>query len=149
MNQEAQQSIHLPASYYREIISHAREGKPNEICGLIAGKDGSPVKLYRTTNNDPRPRVRYNVEPMQLLEILREIEQNGWVLQAIYHSHPMSEAYPSGTDTSLAYYPETVYLICSLADDRSPEVRAFNIVDGEVTELVLEIDEEMERSRAL
>ncbi|HEX2988641.1 MAG TPA: M67 family metallopeptidase [Chloroflexota bacterium] len=149
MDQEAQRSIHLPASYYREIVAHAREGKPNEICGLIAGKDGYPVKLYRTTNNDPRPRVRYNVEPMELLQVLREIEENGWALHAIYHSHPMSEAYPSGTDTSLAYYPDAIYLICSLEDDRSPVVRAFNIVDGEVTELILEIDEEMERSTVL
>lgn len=148
MDQEAQRSIHLPARYLREIIAHAREGKPNEVCGLIAGHNGSPVKLYRTTNNDSRPRVRYNVDPMELLNVLREIEQNGWVLHGIYHSHLMSAAYPSGTDTSLAYYPEAVYLICSLADEGAPVVRAFNIVDGRVIDLALEIDEEMESSKA-
>ncbi len=33
----------LPMSFYNEIVAHAREGKPNEVCGLIAGRDGSAV----------------------------------------------------------------------------------------------------------
>lgn len=105
----------IPVSFYNEIIVHAREGKPSEVCGLIAGKDGSAVKLWRTTNNDRTPKVRYNVEPLELLRVLREIESNGWTLLAIYHSHPATEAYPSATDVGLAYYPETVYIIVSLA----------------------------------
>ena len=133
-------AVHLPESYYRAIIDHAMEGKPNEVCGLIAGRDGYPVKLYRTTNSDPTPRVRYNVEPRELLEVLREIEENGWKLLAIYHSHPESEAYPSGTDVSLSFYPEAIYLIVSLADEQAPVLRAFRIVDRRVTELDLVID---------
>lgn len=141
--------MRLPSRYLREIISHAREGKPNEVCGLIAGRDGYPVKLYRTTNNDPTPRVRYNVEPRELLEILREMEDNGWNLLVIYHSHPASEAYPSGTDVSLSYYPDAVHLIVSLADDDAPAVRAFRIVDKKVTELDLQIDEEVEQPQVV
>ncbi len=144
--EKGQKDVRLPGSYLREIIDHAREGKPNEVCGLIAGRDGVPVKLYRTTNNDPSPRVRYNVEPLELLKVLREIEDNGWSLMAIYHSHPASEAYPSGTDVNLSYYPEAVYLICSLADDDAPVVRAFRIVDRQITELDLEIDAEVGQS---
>ena len=125
--------MRLSRKYYQQIVAHARRGKPNEICGLIAGKDGLPVKLYETTNSDARPRVRYNVDPMELLTALREIEEKGWELIAIYHSHPMSEAYPSGTDVSLAYYPDAVYIIVSLADD-APVVRAFKITDGLITE---------------
>ncbi len=135
--------VHLPSSYLRQIVEHAREGKPNEVCGLIAGRDGYPVKIYRTTNNDPMPRVRYNVEPRELLEVLREIEDKGWNLLAIYHSHPESEAYPSGTDVSLSYYPDAVYFITSLSDEQSPVVRAFRIVDRQITELELVIDNEV------
>lgn len=136
-------TVHLPDSYLREIVSHAREGKPNEVCGLIAGRDGCPLKLYRTTNNDPMPRVRYNVEPRELLDALREIEENGWKLLAIYHSHPESEAYPSGTDVGLSYYPDAVYFIASLVDERLPVVRAFRIVDRQITELDLVVDERL------
>ncbi len=140
MTPKEERSVHLPDSYLREILTHAREGKPNEVCGLIAGRDGHPVKLYRTTNNDPMPRVRYNVEPRELLDALREIEEKGWDLLAIYHSHPESEAYPSGTDVSLSYYPQAVYLIASLADELAPVVRAFRIVDRQITELDLVVD---------
>lgn len=133
--------MHLPGDYLREIVDHAHQGRPNEICGLIASHDGRPVKLYRTTNNDSRPRVRYNVDPLELLNALREMEDRGWKLMAIYHSHPMGEAYPSGTDIGLAYYPDAVYLIVSLADEQ-PVVRAFRILNGQVTEEDLEIVDE-------
>jgi proteasome lid subunit RPN8/RPN11 len=140
--------VHLPVSYLQGIVDHAREGKPNEVCGLIAGRNGYPVKLYRTTNSDPTPRVRYNVEPGELLNALREIEDNGWKLLAIYHSHPESEAYPSGTDVSLSYYPEAIYIIASLVDEQSPVVRAFRIVDHKITELPLVVDQEVGEPRA-
>jgi len=114
--------MRLPAAFYNEIVAHATEGQPEEVCGLIAGRDGRAVKLWRTTNSDPSPRVRYNVEPMELLNILREIESSGWTLMAIYHSHPATTAYPSATDISLAYYPDAVYIITSLSE-RQPAVR--------------------------
>ncbi len=134
--------MRLPEAYLRDILSHAQEGKPNEVCGLIAGHDGHAIKLYRTTNNDPTPRVRYNVDPLELLHALREMERNGWSLMAIYHSHPATEAYPSATDIGLAYYPESVYMIVSLADAESPVARAFRIADGQVREEPLEIDKQ-------
>ncbi len=137
--------MRLPRKYYQQIVDHARRGKPNEICGLIAGHEGKAVKLWETTNNDPRPRVRYNVDPAELLQVLREIEDNNWSLMAIYHSHPMSEAYPSGTDVSLAYYPDAVYIIVSLANG-VPVVRAFKIQDQRIVEqeLIVERDEELQ-----
>jgi [CysO sulfur-carrier protein]-S-L-cysteine hydrolase len=115
------------------------------VCGLIAGRDGRPARLYRTTNNDPNPRVRYNVEPLELLNILRDIEDKGWQLLAIYHSHPANEAYPSHTDVSLAYYPDAVYIIVSLAGEDPPPIKAFRIVDSKVREIDLVIDQEAEQ----
>lgn len=134
--------MRLPEAYLQDILSHAQEGKPNEVCGLVAGSDGRAIKLYRTTNNDPAPRVRYNVDPLELLNALREMERNHWSLMAIYHSHPATEAYPSATDIGLAYYPEAVYVIVSLADAESPVVRAFRIADGKVFEEPLEIEKQ-------
>ena len=45
-----------------------------------------------------------------------EIDEQGWELWAIYHSHTHSEAYPSETDIRLAFYPDARYLLLSLAD---------------------------------
>ena len=56
----------------------------------------------------------------------------------IVHSHVASRAEPSATDVGLASYPDALYLICSLAEP-TPVVRAWTIVDGQVSEVVLEI----------
>lgn len=134
--------MRLPRRFHDEIVAHAMEGRPNEVCGLIGGRDGVALELYRAANSDPNPRVRYNVEPLDLLRILRELDAKGWSLLAIYHSHPVSEAYPSLTDVNLAYYPDAVYIITSVAIESAPAVRAFRIVDGQVNEEALEIEEE-------
>ena len=58
---------------------------------------------------------------------------------AIYHSHTHTEARPSPTDVRLAAWPEACYLIVSLANDAKPDLRAYRITDGEVTEEAIEI----------
>jgi proteasome lid subunit RPN8/RPN11 len=68
-----------------------------------------------------------------------DIDDHGWELGAIYHSHTRTRAYPSPTDTKLAFYPAALYIIVSLANEKAPDVRAFRIADGEVTEAPLEI----------
>ena len=65
--------------------------------------------------------------------------KQGWELWAIYHSHTHSEAYPSETDRRLAFYPESRYMVLSLANRERPELRSFFIEDGEVTEEELTI----------
>ena len=46
--------------------------------------------------------------------------------------------YPSQTDINLAFYPEALYVIVGVAEEE-PDVRAFRIVDGEVSEQALEV----------
>ncbi len=123
----------LPRKFIEEMIEHAREDAPNECCGIIAGQDGRAVKLFRATNAEASP-YRYSVDPQDLFHIHRECEENGWEFLAIYHSHTASEAYPSGTDIRLAFWPESFYVLVSLTRPDEPAVRAFRILDGEVQE---------------
>jgi proteasome lid subunit RPN8/RPN11 len=117
-----------------EIIAHARAETPRECCGLIAGRDGDARHLYRLTNVAPG-NVFYEIDPRQLYELeFRELPGRGWEVLAVYHSHPASEAYPSKTDVALAFWPEALYLICSLADPDRPVLRAFHIAGGEIVE---------------
>ena len=131
--------LRLERSHVDEIIAHARKDDPNECCGIIAGNDGRPTKLYRAVNAEASP-YRYNVDPKDLLRIYRDIEDQGWDVLAIYHSHTHTEAYPSPTDVKLAAWPDAYYLIVSLADDANPVLRAFRIQDGEVAEEPLEVE---------
>ena len=123
----------LERSYVDEMIAHAREDAPNECCGIIAADDGAAKKLYRAVNAEASP-YRYNVDPKDLLRIYHDLDDRGWDVMVIYHSHTHTEAYPSPTDTRLAAWPDAYYVIVSLEDEANPVVRAFRITDGEVAE---------------
>ena len=125
--------MELPSSFVDEMIAHAQEDVPNECCGIIAGKDGQAVKLYRARNAEASP-YRYSVEPKDLFRIHRECEDIGLDFLVLYHSHTASPAYPSPTDVRLAYWPECFYAVISLQDPQNPLVRTFRIQDGEVQE---------------
>ncbi|TMK40976.1 MAG: M67 family metallopeptidase [Actinobacteria bacterium] len=120
-----------------QVIAHARAEAPNECCGMIASEDGRAVAVYRATNSAASP-LRYEIDGMEQYRIQTEIEDRGWDLGAIYHSHTRSDPYPSQTDINLALYPDSLYLIVGVAGDE-PQVRAYRIVSGEVSEVVLEV----------
>jgi proteasome lid subunit RPN8/RPN11 len=138
----------LKRSHVRQIIAHAREEAPNECCGILAGKDGRVLKLYRAANAERSP-YRYSIDPHDLFRIYTEVEAKGWQFLAIYHSHPGGEAYPSDTDVNLArwsgpagtapLWPDVRYLIVSLAGPGLPQIRAFRIDEERVTEEPLEV----------
>jgi proteasome lid subunit RPN8/RPN11 len=119
------------------IIAHARRDAPRECCGIIAGRDGIPVRLHPTTNI-AEGNALYEIDPAQLIELeFHTMPAEETELVAIYHSHPVSPAYPSATDIALAFWPDALYIICSLADPAHPVVRGFRIRDGAVTEVDL------------
>jgi [CysO sulfur-carrier protein]-S-L-cysteine hydrolase len=123
-----------------EIVAHARDDKPNECCGMVAGHDGEALAVHRARNAFASP-LRYEVHPQDQFRITTEIEEAGQEIAAIYHSHTKSEAYPSQTDVNLARnWPDPLYLICSLENPDEPVVRAFSIRDGAVEEVELEVE---------
>jgi len=130
--------MRIAPDLYAEMIAHAREEAPNECCGMIAVEDGRAVRLYRATNAAASP-LRYEVEPHDQYRIEMAIDDAGWELGAIYHSHTRSDPYPSQTDINLAFHPDAVYLIVSVAA-QEPDVRAFSIRDGEVRDAELAVE---------
>lgn len=130
----ADETLVIPDALYQEMVEHARGEYPNECCGLLSGK-GSEVTRVHTMRNVEASPVVYLMDPKEQLEVYDAIDSAGEEMLAIYHSHTHSQAYPSATDVRLAYYPDTIYLIVSLADQAKPVARAFRIVDGNVAEL--------------
>jgi proteasome lid subunit RPN8/RPN11 len=123
----------LDGVLYKEILDQGLREFPNECCGLIAAEAGAPVKVFAMKNADASP-ATYRLDGKEQLRIFQEMDDRGWELWAIYHSHTHSEAYPSDTDVRLAFYPDARYILLSLADRKDPVIRSFWIVDDEVTE---------------
>jgi proteasome lid subunit RPN8/RPN11 len=122
---------------YDEMVSHALAEAPNECCGMVASVDGEAVRVFAAVNAAASP-LRYEIDGAEQYRIQSQIEDQGWDLGAIYHSHTRSAPHPSQTDINLAFYPDSVYLIIGVVGPQ-PEVRAFRIVERTVEEVALSV----------
>lgn len=130
------EQLALPAALRDQIVAHARAQAPQEACGLIAGAGGDAKRVIRCANVHPSPVTRYAIDPREQLRAFRDMEAKGEELVAIYHSHPITQPYPSPTDRAEAHYPDAFYVLVSLRDV-APEIRAFRMRDGWVREIDL------------
>jgi proteasome lid subunit RPN8/RPN11 len=129
----------LDQEQYDALVAHAKAEYPNEACALLGGPPGGAVeRVYALPNAEASPTF-YVVEPKAQLRAMTDMDDRGWDLVGIFHSHTFTEAYPSKTDVELARYPDAAYLILSLADPEAPLLRAFTIADGAVEELEVAI----------
>jgi proteasome lid subunit RPN8/RPN11 len=125
--------IQIPQEIRDRMIAQAVRSLPHEACGLLGGADGRAERFYPMRNAD-QSATTYRLDPKEQLEVFDAIEQEGWELFGIFHSHTHTEAYPSETDLRQAFYPEAHYLLVSLADRGDPVLRGFTIREGVVEE---------------
>jgi [CysO sulfur-carrier protein]-S-L-cysteine hydrolase len=111
------------------MLAQAYAEAPNECCGLLLGRGDVVEDVFPGRNIHMSPRI-YELDPQDQLRAFHLMDERGWDLVGIYHSHPATEAYPSKTDQAQALYSDVRYVIISLADQDHPHVRAFRIVDA-------------------
>ena len=123
--------LEIPRKIFDEILTHLKAEYPLEGCGVLAGKAGRVERLIKLTNTKKSP-VSFLADPLEQLKMLRDVEEDGLELLAIYHSHPYTEPYPSEEDVEKAFYPDSLNLIVSLLDVNNPVVRIYRILDREI-----------------
>ena len=84
----------------------------------------------------PTPVSRFALDRNEQIRAFIDIEAKGEELVAIYHSHPVTQPYPSPTDRSEWHYPDAFLLLLSLRDV-APEIRAYRVRDEWVREVEL------------
>jgi [CysO sulfur-carrier protein]-S-L-cysteine hydrolase len=132
--------MRIAQSLIDEIVAHAREDRPNECCGMIAGVGDEATGTIRVVNAAASP-LRYEMDPQGQFNGLKTIEDSGAELLGIYHSHTKSAAYPSQTDVNQAVaWPDQIYVIVSLADEAEPDVKAYLLKDFKITDVPIAIN---------
>jgi proteasome lid subunit RPN8/RPN11 len=122
----------IPEGIREHLQSHAREGLPNEACGLVAFRNGVAERYLPGENTLESP-YRFELRPNDPADFF--LEDEGYVL-AVFHSHPESEPRPSRTDiANIGLWEGRPYLIMR-AD--TGELRGWRIQDGRVEPLALE-----------
>ena len=127
--------LRIPADLYNQMINHLQECYPEEGCGLLAGQGDTAVAFYPIENELHSP-TRYQMAPAAQIEAMLDLEEKGWELLALFHSHPHSAAYPSPTDVKEAAYPDTYCLIVS-QQVSPPHAALFQIKNNEIFTMTL------------
>lgn len=128
-----------------ELIAHALEDPKIECCGLVAvedlsnGAENVATAVYRATNIHASA-LKFEIDPAEQFKLTRAIEDEGWEIGGIYHSHVRSPPKPSQTDIGFAAKLGPVeWVIIGLAAGQEPEVRSYLIDGAEVSEVPLEV----------
>ena len=99
------------------LLEHAREGAPEEVCGVLGGRRGNASRVesvHQVPNVATRPRTEYRIDPEAQLDAMETIEAAGRGVVGFYHSHPTGPREPSETDAAWATWPGFHYLVVSL-----------------------------------
>ena len=130
--------LHIPQTIHDDLIAHAREGFPLEVCGILGGTGDTVSAIYRMTNTDAS-NEHFMMDPKEQFKVIKDLRAAGIAMQAIYHSHPETPARPSEEDIRLALTPDVSYVIISLANAAAPDIKSYKISSENVSIEAIEI----------
>ena len=123
------------------IRQQAEREYPSESCGVVVARKSErrlvPCRNVQDEKHREDPaafprdsRTAYYIDPGDLLRIGR-LEQDGFLVSVIYHSHIDAGAYFSETDKRQALfggeptYPNATYVVTSVLEGRATDTAAF------------------------
>ena len=129
-------SVTITETAYQSILAQARKDAPVESCGYLLGPDKETATENFPMTNIDHSEEHFSFDPQEQFAAVKYARKNGLHIVGNWHSHPASPSRPSEEDKRLAYDPNILYFILSLAAEE-PVLNAFRIVDGEVKEKYL------------
>tara|TARA_R110001606_G_scaffold238798_1_gene386807 strand:- start:1540 stop:1947 length:408 start_codon:yes stop_codon:yes gene_type:complete len=99
-----------------ELQQEALAAAPQEICGILFGRDGR-VSGQRAAQNIAEDPVRhFEIDPATLIAAERQMRDGGEPIVGYYHSHPTGTVKPSMTDAESAAPDGRLWLILNGQD---------------------------------
>lgn len=120
-----------------ELAAQAEASPLTEVCGFVLEHPGQGSVELRTAHNDAEdPARRFSISPRAVLEVLRQADEGGPILRAVYHSHPQGGADLSARDLAELVVdggpllPGVELWVVALSCGIATEVRVFSWVNG-------------------
>ena len=125
----------IPKEIVEKIKAQARAEMPLEACGLLSGKEDRIEAIYPMVNIDQSPE-HFSLDPAEQLAVIKQARTRRQQILAVYHSHPATPARMSDEDIRLAWDPNVLFIIFSVAEAK---LKAFRVVENQSREETLEI----------
>jgi proteasome lid subunit RPN8/RPN11 len=132
----------LPPALFRQIETEGEAGYPNEICGMMFGRDardaaaGGPARrlverlvVGKNAFEADEQYHRFSIDPREQMRAERAMEAEGLTLLGYYHSHPDAPARPSEYDREHAWEFYS-YVIVAVAEGKAADMTSW-VLDGE------------------
>ncbi|WP_380677138.1 desampylase [Salinigranum sp. GCM10025319] len=114
---DADADLVVERTTHDRLLDHARQGAPEEICGVLGGRDGRVTTAEPVPNVASDPERRYELDPAATIDAIDRVEASASTEHlGFYHSHPRGPPDPSATDEAEATWPGYVYCIVSVPD---------------------------------
>lgn len=126
-------TVYLSAAARQQMTTHAEKGYPNEICGILLGKEVSGRRIITRTialSNSFEAHEQFHrflITPEDMLRAERLARREQIDVLGVYHSHPDEEARPSMYDRDHAAWTSWTYIIVSVREGRIDALRAWNL----------------------
>ena len=122
-------SVEITREQEAAIRAHGEAGFPNEICGVLLGREAGGHKtvtgllpIENQFESDEQYH-RFLITPQDMLRAERSARAQGVSVVGFYHSHPEAEAIASNYDRDHAW-PWYTYIIVSVKQHRADELRS-------------------------
>lgn len=131
----------VPSQVADAMFTHAGWAYPEEACGLVAfDGEGGPALALCLSNAD-HAEDRFTISPDEQFGAIRLSESLGHSIGAIFHSHPHSDAYPSGLDIGGGADRDWLHFIVGPVVGQRALLRAYRINGSEVAEVQVTIEQ--------
>ena len=122
-------NIDLRENTTKQITLAAEQAYPHECCGILLGKMGDTITIsdIREATNQisgEKNKRHFEIDPLFLYQVEREIEGSDLEIVGFYHSHPDCKAIPSEQDLERMILG-LVYAILSVTKDGVVDIQYF------------------------
>ena len=126
--------LFLPQHILDAMTAQTEAEAPVQACGMLSGQDRI-VQNHHEMTNATSAAGPVSLLPEEVMAVNNHARSRGGEVLAVYCGRPDAPARPTEGDLTLTFPPNAVFLILSLLNRWKPELRGFQIHEGQAVEI--------------